>query len=707
MNGATEPDSASTSAQAGVLENGVKPGWRVNTDPPSTDEISSSVSPKVAQREEWSRKIDFLFACVGFSVGLGNVWRFPYLCYRNGGGAFLIPYFVAVIFGGVPMFFLEVTIGQFMSEGGIGPWKIAPLFQGIGYATTIIVFLLNCEYNIILTWALYYIFASFNTVLPWSHCNNEWNTVNCFAFDKVSAKANTTLGNSTIVVAETTTLAAQNLSAYDMGGIANVTKNVSRSVMDPVTEFWERKVLALSSGVGEPGSIKWDLALCLLLAWIIVYFCIWKGIKSSGKVTYFTATSPYILMFVLLIRGVTLEGASDGLRYYLLPDWARLMDAQVWVDAGTQIFFSYSISLGTLTALGSYNKFNHNCFRDSICFAVINTFTSLLAGFVIFSILGFMAFKQGVSVADVAESGPGLAFIAYPEAVSQLPVAPLWSVLFFVMVILLGLDSQFVGVEGFVTAIVDLCPNLLRRGHRREVFIAVVCAMSYFIGLSMVTEGGMYVFQLFDYYSASRIVLVVAFFECITVSYVYGVNRFYDNMEMMFGFRLGPLMKVCWTLCTPLYTMVIFVLGCVSYSDLTYKRKTVLYEYPRWAIVVGWMLAAISVIFIPIIMVYRICSVQGSFVERVKYLVMPRLHRHQLRANEDMSKVVLVEDTFFDNLDVKVDAGSGIGDSLLSVSSDYAHCVEKANDHGQDQTDVFLPKDHVQMEKRKGVNGVV
>ncbi|GFR91172.1 sodium- and chloride-dependent taurine transporter-like [Elysia marginata] len=272
---------------------------------------------------------------------------------------------------------MEVALGQFMSEGGIGPWRIAPLFQGIGYATAVIVFLLNCEYNIILSWAFYYFFASLTSVLPWSLCDNEWNTENCTTLEELRLmKQNATSteepplgdkssGSALGLVASTfayhnDTLNVTALSELFEDGKGNTSKVI---YPDPVTEFWERKVLGLSSGVGEPGNIKWDLALCLLLAWIVVYFCICKGIKSSGKVMYVTATSPYIFMFILLIRGVTLEGSSLGLEYYLNPKWERLADAQVWVDAGTQIFFSYSISLGTLTALGSYNKFHHNCFR--------------------------------------------------------------------------------------------------------------------------------------------------------------------------------------------------------------------------------------------------------------------------------------------------------------------------------------------------------
>lgn len=348
---------------------------------------------------------------------------------------------------------------------------------------------------------------------------------------------------------------------------------------------------------------------------------------------YFTATSPYILMCVLLIRGVTLPGALDGIKFYLIPDWNRLRDTQVWIDAGTQIFFSYSISLGTLTALGSYNKFHHNCWKDSLIFACANSGTSFFAGFVIFSVLGFMAHEQNVSVGDVAESGPGLAFIAYPKAVAEMPVAPLWSILFFFMIILLGLDSQFVGVEGFVTAISDFFPHTLRKKGRKELLVCGVCLLSFFCGLSMVTNGGMYVFQLFDYYSGSRIILLVAFFEIITISYIYGVNRFYDNIEMMTGTRLGPYMKYSWLITAPIFCLVMFIMVIANYSDLTYNRT---YLYPRWAIGIGWALACSSIIMIPIVMIVKIMYAEGTLYERLTYLLRPQLKPHQLRPQDSL-----------------------------------------------------------------------
>ncbi|KAB5567166.1 hypothetical protein PHYPO_G00229640 [Pangasianodon hypophthalmus] len=546
---------------------------------------------KPPQREKWASKLDFLLSVAGGFVGLGNVWRFPYLCYKNGGGAFLIPYFIFLFGGGLPVFFLEVALGQFTSEGGITCWeKLCPIFTGIGYASIVIVSLLNIYYIVILAWGLYYLLQCLQRELPWARCRHSWNTPNCV---EDTIRKNQTLWLS-----------------------ANVTNFTS-----PVTEFWERNVLSLSSGIDEVGELKWDLALCLLAVWVICFFCIWKGVKSTGKVVYFTATFPFLMLIVLLVRGVTLPGAAEGIKFYLYPDLSRLQDPEVWIDAGTQIFFSYAICLGAMTSLGSYNKYKYNCYRDCLLLGCLNSGTSFVSGFAIFSVLGFMAQEQGVAIADVAESGPGLAFIAYPKAVTMMPLPTFWAILFFIMLLLLGLDSQFVEVEGQITSLVDLYPSLLRKGYRREIFIAVICVISYLVGLTMVTNGGMYVFQLFDYYAASGVCLLwVAFFECVAVAWVYGADNFYDAIEEMIGYRPNGWMKWSWMLITPVLCVGCFVFSLVKYKPLTYNK---VYEYPDWSIGVGWCLALASMICIPMVVVVKIIQSDGSLIERIKAVAAP------------------------------------------------------------------------------------
>uniref|UniRef100_A0A669B6R0 Transporter n=1 Tax=Oreochromis niloticus TaxID=8128 RepID=A0A669B6R0_ORENI len=366
--------------------------------------------PTIHTRGQWSSKIEFLLAVAGQIIGLGNVWRFPYLCYKNGGGVFFIPYILFLFACGIPLFLLETSLGQYTKQGGITCWKkICPLFEGLGYCSEVVVLYSSIYYIIILAWAFLYLFSSFNSELPWASCKNSWNTETCVEFD---GKAD-----------------YFNMTVYE-------------NATSPVREFWERRVLNITGNIHEMGNIRWELALCLLLSWIICYFCVWKGVKSTGKVVYFTATFPYVMLAVLLVRGLTLPGAIDGIKFYLYPDPSRLADPQVWMDAGTQIFYSYAICIGCLIALGSYNKYNNDCYKDCVYLCLLNSGTSFVAGFAIFSALGFMAYEQNTDISKVAESGPGLAFIAYPRAVAMMPFPQLWAVFFFVMIILLGLDSE-------------------------------------------------------------------------------------------------------------------------------------------------------------------------------------------------------------------------------------------------------------------------
>ncbi|XP_077980036.1 sodium- and chloride-dependent GABA transporter 1-like [Glandiceps talaboti] len=549
---------------------------------PAPAEENNGNADEVEERDSWTGKMDFVLSCIGFAVGLGNVWRFPYLCYKNGGGAFLIPYLTFWAFAGVPLFFMEVSLGQFLNIGGLGIWKICPVFKGVGYAAVVISGLLDIYYIVIIAWTLYYLFASFTNKLPWESCGNSWNTEYC--------------------------------------DVTDVFINESLKV-SPVEEYWKRGVLQISDGIHNAGVVRWELALCLLLAWLLTYFCIWRGVKQTGKVVYFTATFPYVVLCVLLIRGATLPGSLNGVLFYITPQWHRLLQPQVWIDAGSQIFFSFGLGLGSLVALGSYNDYHNNCYRDAVIVGCVNSATSLFAGFVIFCIIGFMAADQGKNVEDVVDQGPGLAFMAYPSAVVQLPISPFWSILFFSMLLMLGLDSQFCTMEGFITALVDEYPKTLRK--HRALFIACCALISYLLGLTCITEGGMYIFQLMDYYSASGISLMfLVFFQTIAISWVFGVNRLYDAIEDMIGFRPNRWWMLCWTIATPAIVMAVFLFSFVKYKRITYGED---YLYPTWGEILGWLLALASMVWIPAYAVYKIAITPGTLMERLRIVTTPEI----------------------------------------------------------------------------------
>ncbi|KAG5837925.1 sodium- and chloride-dependent GABA transporter 2-like isoform X1 [Anguilla anguilla] len=579
------------------------------------NQVSSSAQavPKIHERAQWGSKVDFLLAVAGQIIGLGNVWRFPYLCYKNGGGdfirlevtrvgfthsprvlcfdsrVFLVPYVLFLFTCGIPLFLLETSLGQYTSQGSITCWrKICPIFGGLGFGSQVVVLYSSIYYIIILAWAFFYLFSSFSTELPWASCGNTWNTESCVEFNQKNLSVNWTLS-------------------------ANTTS--------PLKEFWERQVLNITGNVEELGSVRWELALCLLLSWIICFFCVWKGVKSTGKVVYFTATFPYAMLVVLLIRGLTLPGAIDGIIFYLYPDPTRLTDPQVWMDAGTQIFYSYAICIGCLVALGSYNKYNNDCYKDCVYLCLLNSATSFVAGFAIFSVLGFMAKQQGVDISGVAESGPGLAFIAYPQAVAMMPLPQLWAVCFFVMVILLGLDSQFVGLEALVTSISDMYPAFFQIGHRRKFLLLLICVVCFLIGLLMVTEGGLYIFQLFDYYACSGMTLLTfAIVQSIAVGWIYGADHLYDNLEDMIGYRPLPLIKYCWRYVTPVVCTATLIFSLVKYNPLKFNNTQ---EYPWWGYAIGWFFTLSSTSLVPLYMLYAVIVTPGSMRQRLRWLCTP------------------------------------------------------------------------------------
>ncbi|KAF1378862.1 hypothetical protein PFLUV_G00194910 [Perca fluviatilis] len=566
-------------------------------------------------RPTWSRQIEFTLAGIGCAVGLGNVWRFPYLCYRSGGGAFLVPYLLMLVVLGIPLLYMELIVGQYTRRGPVHALAtVCPLLKGVGIASVAISFIMCTYYNVVITWALFYLFSSFQAVLPWQNCNNTWNTPNC-------------------------TNHATN-SSY--------TSTASQ-------EFFKYKMLEQTSGVDETGVVRWELLLLLFLAWILIYFCIFKGVKSTGKVVYFTALFPYVILIALLINNAQLPGALDGITFFIVPEWGKLLSVEVWVNAAAQIFNSIGIGFGSLMAMSSYNSFNNNVLKDTLTISIINSLTSILAGFVIFSAFGYMSHLQGIPVSDLAVDGPGLVFVLYPQAFANMPVAQLWAVMFFFMLLCLGLDSEFAMVEVMVTSLMDeFYQHLIQIFKRKELFVLAVCGAACLLGIPCVMQVGIYVFQLMDHYTAIVSIMFLAVFEVIAICWCYGVNRLSDNLEEMTGKRANIFFRLCWLIVAPVLITVILIFSIIQFKPARYGD----YVFPPWAQAVGWVIAMGSIIWIPLGAVHTLWVLPGSFMQKLKLSVTPR-------ASDGMSKMAYYE------------RGGGDACPGIAVISSNIHLAEK------------------------------
>ncbi|KAK3752231.1 hypothetical protein QZH41_012237, partial [Actinostola sp. cb2023] len=412
----------------------------------------------------------------------------------------------------------------------------------------------------------------------------------------------------------------------------------------PSEEFWKHFILQMTSGMEVIGEVRQPLALCLFFAWLVVFLCVVYGIKSSGKVAYFSATFPYVILIVLIVRGATLPGAYKGVIFYLKPDFSHLLKPQAWVDAASQIFFSLSCGLGGLIVFGSYNKFNNNCQRfvfqtlvqvtvDAIIVSTINCFTSFIGGFATFTVLGFVSTTLGKEVEDVISSGPGLAFVVYPESIAQMPISPLWAILFFVMLFLLGIDSQasprhftsppitrgifFVFIETIVSCMADEFKIVKRH---RTIFLVSICCIGYLLGLTCITQGGIYVFNIMDRQSGGLSLIFVSIFECIVVAWCYGkifplgADRFCDNIEEMIGQRPNLYFRLCWKYISPLIVTLIFIWSLVSWTGLSFEG----YNYPLSGDLIGWGLCLSSILCIPGYAFWHLTRSHGTLRSRIK-----------------------------------------------------------------------------------------
>uniref|UniRef100_A0A669EAJ1 Transporter n=1 Tax=Oreochromis niloticus TaxID=8128 RepID=A0A669EAJ1_ORENI len=543
-----------------------------------TGESSPQETSEPDARAGWNSKIEYFLAQVGFSVGLGNVWRFPYLCHQNGGGAFLLLYILLMLLVGIPLFFLELAAGQAIRQGSIGVWKyISPRLSGIGYSSCVVCFFVALYYNVILAWSLFYLGNSFQHPLPWEKCPEEGN---------VTGKR---------------------------------VKECSES--SPTSYFWYRKALDITDSIDETGSFNTYIVCCLLAAWTVVCLGMFKGIKTSVKVMYFSSIFPYVVLFCFLIRGLLLDGAFQGIGFMFYPKLEIWADVQVWRQAATQVFFALGLGFGSIIAYSSYNPRNNNCHRDAFTVSFINFLTSVLATLVVFAVLGFRAknkamecvasnlsdlskhFHEGLvpnnvmplfnysdpkSVAledyrvwvkqygsmvpgnltdcDLEKEmqkgveGTGLAFIAFTEAMTLLPGSPFWSALFFLMLLNLGLSTMFGTMEGILAPLSDRFKCLAR--NKTKLTIAS-CIIGFLLGLLFTQRCGNYFVMMFDDYSATLPLIIVVVFETFSVSWLYGADRFLNDIEGMLGWRPSVVYKYLWK-----YICLLAMLGLLGATTI-------------------------------------------------------------------------------------------------------------------------------------------
>ncbi|KAL6441823.1 hypothetical protein ACFW04_002326 [Cataglyphis niger] len=558
----------------------VPPDYKTQLD----KQQEQSENSVITKETEWGGRLEFLMACIATSVGLGNVWRFPFTAYENGGGAFLIPYIVVLILVGKPFYLLEGLLGQFTNRSCVRTWYMTPAMKGLGYSQVFVAFCILSYYCALMALTLYYLAMSFQSELPWSICRTEWRN---YCIDAIS--------NSNI----------------------SETRNVT---VQSSAELYFRKIVlqeyeSIESGIGAP---SWQLAICLFFSWACIFGLLSRGVKSTGKAAYFLALFPYVVMTALLIRAITLEGAVNGILFFVTPKWDALWKPTVWYAAITQCFFSLSVCFGPIINYSSYNNFGHRVDRDVMIVTTLDTFTSLMAGCTIFGILGNLAHEMGTTnIAKVVRGGTGLAFISYPDALSRFTFVPqLFAVMFFVMLFVLGIGSAVALCSAIFNAFHDHLPKV-----RQWLVVLFVTSFGYVVSLVYITPGGQWLITLVDYYGGTFVAIIVGVLEIITIFWVYGLSNFLDDMEFMLGKRLGFYWRACWLLITPLLMTLILIYTCATYEPLMYNGV----RFPDYAYGIGWFLLALGVSPIVWWIGQKIVAnrISSSFTESVKTAFRP------------------------------------------------------------------------------------
>lgn len=419
------------------------------------------------EREQFGSRAAFYFAAVGSAVGFGNVWRFPSLAYKYGGGAFFVPYLLALVFIGLPVLFLEIGLGQFFQRGDVTVFAVChKRMRGVGICSIACGYITLTYYSMLLTWTTRALFESGSSAAPWSNSTATSD-------DGVSYFFNEIIG----------------------GG-----------------EMSDMPTKLVGANVGYS-----------LLMQAIIFLCIGFGLKITGIITYVTMGLPTVFLFIFLFLGISLEGSELGIKQYIGQWDMSTLKGEAWSTAVTQIFFSLSLTFGVMTSYGSHMPRNEPAFINSCVVAVANSLFSFIAGFAVFSVVGHQAYRSNMDVEAVADGANsfGLVFGMWPIVLSAQPGGIHWVRLLFIFLMLLGLDSAFSFQEAVLTCLRDT--ELLRDSPKWLVALSIT-VLCWLLGLIYTTDAGLSFLDVIDFY-VNFVMLFIGFIESFAVGWIFGIEE--------------------------------------------------------------------------------------------------------------------------------------------------------------------------------------
>ncbi len=465
-------------------------------------------------------------AAVGSAIGLGNIWRFSYLAYEHGGGAFLIPYLTALITAGIPLLILEFGIGhERIGSAPLAYCKISRRWEWLGWwAVTFVMFGIVLYYSVIISWCINYFVLSFD--LKWG--------------------------------------------------------------ADP-DSFFFKQFLHLSDGPGQIGEIRtpilFGLVLVWLISWAIVYRGVQKGIELANK---FLMPLLLIMTIILVLWSLTLEGAAEGVKTYITPDFSKLSNPEVWIDAYSQIFFTLSLGFGIMIAYASYLPDKANITGSAVMTAFINSGYSLLTGFGVFAVLGFMANSESKEISEVVTESIGLAFVAYPKAISLMPAGNWFGAVFFLCLTVAGFSSAVSIMEAFVSAVID------KFDIDRKKLVTFVSVAGFIGGVIFTTQAGLFWLDIVDHFITHYGLIVVGILECLIVGWLFNLPLLKDHINRISSFQLGTGWGLLIRFFVPL------TLGIILIGDLYTELQTPYGGYSWTALVLigrDWLLLTLIAAF--------------------------------------------------------------------------------------------------------------